>query len=61
MLALGILLCELQYCTPVELMQKDSDAVRNLNTDYYTSLGLLKNLECDAGVDYYLATKACLQ
>ena len=60
-LALGILLCELHYCTPVELMQKDPNAVRNVNTDYYTSLEMLKTLEVDAGVDYYLATKACLQ
>ena len=60
-LALGILLCELHYCTPVELMQKDSYAARNVNTDYYTSLDMLKTLEVDAGVDYYLATKACLQ
>jgi hypothetical protein len=60
-LALGILLCELHYCTPVELMQKDPHAVRNVNSDYYTSLDMLKSLEVDAGVDYYLATKACLQ
>lgn len=60
-LALGILLCELHYCTPVELMQKGSDAARSVNTDYYTSLDMLKSLEVDAGVDYYLAAKACLQ
>lgn len=60
-LALGILLCELHYCTPVELMSKDWDGARNVNTDYYTSLDVLKSLEADAGVDYYLATKACLQ
>ncbi|KAJ6438388.1 Cleft lip and palate transmembrane protein 1 [Purpureocillium lavendulum] len=60
-LALGILLCELHYCTPIELMQKDSNGPRNVNTDYYTSLDMLKTLEVDAGVDYYLATKACLQ
>jgi hypothetical protein len=60
-LALGILLCELQYCTPVESWQNDTETTRNVNTDYYTSLDLLKNLEVDAGVDYYLATKACLQ
>lgn len=60
-LALGILLCELHYCTPVELMQKDSYAAKNVNTDYYTSLEVLKTLEGDAGVDYYLATRACLQ
>ncbi|KAI0891909.1 hypothetical protein F4806DRAFT_506252 [Annulohypoxylon nitens] len=60
-LALGILLCELHYCTPVELMQKDSHGTRNVNSDYYTSLDMLKTLEVDAGVDYYLATKACLQ
>ncbi|XDG05268.1 hypothetical protein ABKA04_004883 [Annulohypoxylon sp. FPYF3050] len=60
-LALGILLCELQYCTPVELMQEDSRGTRNVNSDYYTSLDMLKTLEVDAGVDYYLATKACLQ
>lgn len=60
-LALGILLCELHYCTPVELMQKDSYVARNVNSDYYTSLDMLKTLEADAGVDYFLATKACLQ
>ncbi|OKL59123.1 hypothetical protein UA08_05965 [Talaromyces atroroseus] len=41
--------------------QGDTERARNVNTDYYTSLDLLKNLEVDAGVDYYLATKACLQ
>ena len=60
-LALGILLCELHFCTPVELLQNDTETARNVNTDYYTSLDILKNLEVDAGVDYYLATKACLQ
>ncbi|RAL07701.1 S8/S53 family peptidase [Aspergillus homomorphus CBS 101889] len=60
-LALGILLCELHYCTPVELMQKESGAARNVNTDYYTSLEMLKSLEVEVGVDYYLAIKACLQ
>lgn len=60
-LALGILLCELHYCTPVETWQNDPEAARNANTDYYTSLEILKNLEADAGVDYYLAVKACLQ
>lgn len=60
-LALGILLCELHYCTPVQLMAKDPHGPRNVNSDYYTSLDMLKSLEVDAGVDYYLATKACLQ
>ncbi|KAL7914162.1 hypothetical protein GGI35DRAFT_236740 [Trichoderma velutinum] len=60
-LALGILLCELHFCTPVGLMQNESHGARNINTDYYTSLGLLKTLEADATKDYYLATKACLQ
>ncbi|TGJ87683.1 hypothetical protein E0Z10_g1082 [Xylaria hypoxylon] len=41
--------------------QNDTKTARNVNTDYYTSLDILKNLEVDAGVDYYLATKACLQ
>lgn len=59
-LALGILLCELHYCTPVELMAKDPHATRNVNDDYYTCLDKLQTLEDDAGVDYYLATKACL-
>lgn len=59
-LALGILLCELHYCTPVELMAKDPHADRNLNDDFYTCLDKLQTLEDDAGVDYYLATKACL-
>ncbi|KAI9146880.1 Vegetative incompatibility protein [Paramyrothecium foliicola] len=60
-LKLAILLCELHYCTPIERMQKDQKAPRNVNTDYYTCIDLLENLEDDAGVDYYLATKACLQ
>ncbi|KAJ2993953.1 hypothetical protein NUW58_g1687 [Xylaria curta] len=60
-LALGILLCELHYCTPVESWQNGVETARNINTDYYTSLEMLKNLEVDAGLDYYLATKACLQ
>lgn len=59
-LALGILLCELHYCTPVETWQTDTKAVRTINSDYYTTLEILKNLEVDAGVDYYLAAKACL-
>lgn len=59
-LALGILLCELHYCTPVELMAKDLNVARNVNDDFYTCLDKLQNLEDDAGVDYYLATKACL-
>ncbi|KAJ4302953.1 hypothetical protein N0V90_001844 [Kalmusia sp. IMI 367209] len=60
-LALGILLCELHYCTPVESWQNETETNRNVNTDYYTSLEILQNLEVDAGADYYLATKACLQ
>jgi hypothetical protein len=59
-LALGILLCELHYCTPVKLMSKDPHAARNVNDDFYTCLDKLQTLEDDAGVDYYLATKACL-
>ncbi|KAF4992831.1 hypothetical protein FGRMN_6883 [Fusarium graminum] len=57
-LALGILLCELHYCTPVELMAKDPP--KNINDDFYTCIDKLQTLEDDAGVDYYLATKACL-
>ncbi|PTB43260.1 hypothetical protein M441DRAFT_134148 [Trichoderma asperellum CBS 433.97] len=60
-LALGILLCELHYCTSIESWQNDSDTARNVNTDYYTSLKLLKDLEVDASADYYLAAKACLE
>ncbi|KAI9042815.1 intracellular serine protease [Aspergillus affinis] len=59
-LALGILLCELHYCTPVELIAKDPHVVRKVNNDFYTCLDKLQTLEDDAGVDYYLATKACL-
>lgn len=59
-LALGILLCELHYCTPVELMAKAPYVARNVNDDFYTCLDKLQTLEDDAGVDYYLATKACL-
>jgi hypothetical protein len=57
---LGILLCELQYCIPVERLQKNPNAPRNVNTDFYTCLELLKDLEAETGTDYYLATKACL-
>ncbi|KAK8932996.1 hypothetical protein VCV18_001539 [Metarhizium anisopliae] len=59
-LALGILLCELHFCTPVDLLAKDPRAARNVNDDFYTCLDKLQTLEDDAGVDYYLATKACL-
>ncbi|KAJ0323102.1 hypothetical protein COL922a_013723, partial [Colletotrichum nupharicola] len=46
-------------------MAKDASAARvpgakNINDDYYTCLDKLEILEDDAGVDYYLATKACL-
>ncbi|KAF5530947.1 intracellular serine protease [Fusarium mexicanum] len=60
-LALGILLCELHYCKPIEAWQDDPDASQTVNSAYYTSLEVLKDLEVDAGMDYYLATKACLQ
>ncbi|KAI7765384.1 hypothetical protein LZL87_007135 [Fusarium oxysporum] len=60
-LALGILLCELHYCKPIEAWQDDPDAGQTVNSAYYTSLEVLKELEVDAGMDYYLATKACLQ
>lgn len=60
-LALGILLCELYYCRPVGSWQNDAETVRNINADYYTSLDILKDLEADAGEDYYLAAKACLK
>ncbi|EWG53143.1 hypothetical protein FVEG_17063 [Fusarium verticillioides 7600] len=60
-LALGILLCELHYCKPIEAWQDDPDASQNVNSAYYTSLEVLKDLEDDAGLGYYLATKACLQ
>ena len=53
--------CIPTYCTPVESWQNDTETGRNVNTDCYTSLDLLKNLEVDAGVDYYLATQACLK
>lgn len=60
-LALGILLCELHYCTAIETWQNDTEAPRNVNTNYYSSLKLLKNLEVDASADYYLAAKACIE
>jgi hypothetical protein len=50
-LALGILFYELHYCIPVELMQNNTENALNINTDYYTSLDILKNVEVDAGVD----------
>lgn len=58
-LALCILLCELHYCTPVEVLRGSSSGARNFNDDFYTCLDKLQTLEDDAGVDYYLATKAC--
>ncbi|KAF4448511.1 intracellular serine protease [Fusarium austroafricanum] len=57
---LGILLCEPHYCTPVEPMGKDPHASRNFNDDFHTCIDKLQTLEDDAGVDYYLATKASL-
>jgi hypothetical protein len=60
-MALGILLCELQYCTPIERLNKDTESPSTVNTDYFTSLDILADLEPDAGNDYYLATKACLK
>lgn len=60
-LALGILLCELQYCRPIGSWQTDNETVRNINADYYTSLDILQDLEANAGIDYYLAAKACLK
>lgn len=60
-LALGILLCELHYCASIDSWQDDTETARNVNTNYYTSLKLLKNLEVDASADYYLAAKACLE
>jgi hypothetical protein len=44
----------------VELMAKDQHVSRNVNDDFYVCLDKLQTLEDDAGVDYYLATKACL-
>ncbi|KAI0017820.1 intracellular serine protease [Xylariomycetidae sp. FL0641] len=58
--ALGILLCELQYCTPVELMRKGPRVSRNVNDDYYTCYDKLQTLKNDVCLDYYLATRACL-
>jgi hypothetical protein len=60
-LALGILLCELHYCKPIEAWQDDTDVSQTVNSAYYTSLEVLKELEVDAGTEYYHATKACLQ
>ncbi|KAF5702336.1 intracellular serine protease [Fusarium globosum] len=60
-LALGILLCELHYCKPIEAWQDDPNASQTVNSAYYTSLEVLKDLEVEAGKEYYLATKACLQ
>ncbi|KAL5608599.1 hypothetical protein FOVSG1_003280 [Fusarium oxysporum f. sp. vasinfectum] len=48
-LALGILLCELHYCTPVGLMAKGPYADKNVNDDLYTCLDKLQVLEDDAG------------
>ncbi|KAJ5776453.1 uncharacterized protein N7511_001464 [Penicillium nucicola] len=41
-------------------MGQDPHVARNVNDDFYTCLDKLQTLEDDAGVDYYLATKACL-
>jgi hypothetical protein len=54
-LALGVLLCELHYCTPLKLMANES------NVDpYYTCSDRLNDMKSDAGEDYSLATNACL-
>jgi hypothetical protein len=42
------------------MMARDTHVARNVNDDFYTCLDKLQTLEDDAGVDYYLATKACL-
>ncbi|KAM0667766.1 hypothetical protein ACQRIU_003631 [Beauveria bassiana] len=60
-LALGILLCELHYCKPVNAWKNEEMGTGDVNSSYYASIDILKSLELDAGVDYYLATKACLQ
>jgi len=54
-LALGILLYELHYCTSVEPMKDKSLAQR-----YYSCIDKVENLKDDVGDEYYLATKACL-
>lgn len=60
-LALGVLLCELHYCRPVDSWTRDELATGDVNATYYACIDMLRNLELDAGEDYYLATKACLQ
>ncbi|KAJ4004060.1 hypothetical protein NW766_011916 [Fusarium irregulare] len=61
-LALGILLCELHYCLPVELIAeaKDPTVRKGVNDDLYTCMAKLDELEDNAGADYYHATKSCL-
>ncbi|KAI1052453.1 hypothetical protein LB507_007578 [Fusarium sp. FIESC RH6] len=60
-LALGILLCELHYCMPVELMaDPKKPPAENINDHLYICLDKLEDLENNAGGDYHLATKACL-
>lgn len=59
-LALGILLYELYFYIPMELIVKDPYIARNVNSDFYTYLNKLQTLEDNTSVDYYLAIKACL-
>jgi hypothetical protein len=59
-LALGIILYELHYCSPLELIAGKPHGTRNLNEDYYTCIDNLQAFEAEAGVDYCRATKACL-
>ena len=59
-LALGIILCELYYCTPLELTTGKLYRTRNLNEGYYACISKLKALKAEARVDYYRATNICL-
>lgn len=59
-LALGIILYELHYCSPLELLTGRPHGTRNFNEDYYACIDKLQALEAEAGMDYCRATKACL-
>lgn len=59
-LALGIILYKLHYCSPLELLTGRLHRTRNPNEDYYACINKLQALEAEARMDYCRATKVCL-
>jgi hypothetical protein len=63
-LALGIVLLEIQLCASIESQRTEEDMFNgkeNINTDYTTALRLLKSLTDDVFLTYRNAIEACLK